>query len=83
MWYCSKVNTQYMFVIGCIATLVALPLPLPLSCIFLPAIFLAGRQTCLVVWMSFMPLDRFAARLKKRLEKKYTTEKMLCYIYAN
>ena len=34
-----------------------------------PAIFSAGLQTCLVVWMSFMPLDRFAARLKKRLEK--------------
>ena len=38
--------------------------------VFLSAIFSAGRQTCLVVWMSFMPLDRFAARLKKRLGKK-------------
>ena len=42
--------------------------------VFLPTIFSAGRQTCLVVWMSFVPLDRFAARLKKRLEKNYTTE---------
>ena len=38
--------------------------------VFFPAVFSAGRQTCLVAWMSFMPLDRFAARLKKRLEKK-------------
>ena len=38
--------------------------------VFFPAVFSAGRQTCLVAWMSFTPLDRFAARLKKRLEKK-------------
>ena len=29
------------------------------------------------------PLDRFAARLQKRLEKNYTTEKFVGYIYAN
>ena len=38
--------------------------------VFFPAVFSAGRQTCLVAWTSFMPLDRFAAQLKKRLEKK-------------
>ena len=38
--------------------------------VFFPADFSAGRQTCLVAWTSFMPLDRFAARLKKTLEKK-------------
>ena len=37
---------------------------------FFPAVFSAGWQTCLVAWTSFMPLDRFAARLKKRLGKK-------------
>ena len=42
---------------------------------FFPAVFSAGRQTCLVVWMSFMPLDRFAARLKKWLEKKLRLKK--------
>ena len=36
---------------------------------YFPAVFSAGRQTCLVAWTSFMPLDRFATRLKKRLEK--------------
>ena len=35
--------------------------------VFFQAVFSAGRQTCLVAWMSFMPLDRFAARLKKRM----------------
>ena len=36
--------------------------------VFFPAVFSAGLHTCLVAWTSFMPLDRFAARLKKRLE---------------
>ena len=31
-------------------------------------VFSAGWQTCLVAW--FMPLDWFAVRLKKRVEKK-------------
>ena len=30
--------------------------------VFFPAVFSAGRQTSLVAWTSFMPLDRFAAR---------------------
>ena len=34
----------------------------------------ANLPVLLVVWMSFVPLDRFAARLKKRLGKNYTTE---------
>ena len=41
-----------------------------MNVVFFPDVFSAGRRTCLVAWTSFMPLDRFAARLKKRLEKK-------------
>ena len=38
--------------------------------VFFPAVFSAGQQTCLVAWTTSTPLDRFAVRLKKLLEKK-------------
>ena len=37
---------------------------------FFPAVFSAGQQTCLAAWATSTPLDRFAVRLQKRLEKK-------------
>ena len=41
-------------------------------------VFLAERQTSLVAWMSFMPLDRFAARLKKTAGKKTARLNFVC-----
>ena len=46
--------------------------------VFFPAVFSAGQQTCLVAWTTSTPLDRFAVRLKKRLEKKLHDRKAFC-----